>query len=119
MRDALVGHLLGRLDDLESGLAYIEENSASGAVPGDAIRIMQIEDGDLDAIFDEDVLRSRKFPLTMKDVKSWITRAMAMEEMDDKHALFAELAALEDAFEDLEQKVRDAVWAIDEAANMR
>ncbi|MEU1365031.1 hypothetical protein ABZ454_02700 [Streptomyces sp. NPDC005803] len=119
VRDALVGHLLGRLEDLESGLAYIEENSASGAVPGDAIRIMQIEDGDLDAIFDKDVLRTRKFPLTMKDVKSWITRAMAMEEMDDKHALFAELAALEDAFENLEQKVREAVWAIDEAANMR
>ncbi|MFJ9675339.1 hypothetical protein ACIRP5_31675 [Streptomyces sp. NPDC101221] len=119
VRTALVDHLLGRLDDLESGLAYVEENSANGAAPGDAIRIMQIEDGDIEAIFNSNVLRSRKYPLTMKDVESWIERATAMADMDDKHALFAELAALEDAFEDLELKVREAVWRIDEAANMR
>jgi len=119
VRTALVDHLLGRLGDLESGLAYIEENSADGAIPGDAIRIMQIEDGDIEAIFDNEVLRSRKYPLTMKDVKSWIERATGMEGVDDKHALFAEFAALEDAFEDLEEKVREAVWRIDEAANMR
>ncbi|QTD95776.1 hypothetical protein [Streptomyces cyanogenus] len=119
VRTALVDHLLGRLDDLESGLAYIEENTSGGAIPGDGIRSMQIEDDDLEAIFDKQALRSRKYPLTMKDVRSWIERATAMEGMEDKHALFAELAALEDAFEDLEQKVRKAVWVIDEAANMR
>ncbi|MFI9616898.1 hypothetical protein ACIHCM_35395 [Streptomyces sp. NPDC052023] len=119
VRTALVDHLLGRLDDLESGLAYVEENSVNGAAPGDAIRIMQIEDGDIEAIFNNEVLRSRKYPLTMADVKSWIERATAMEDMDDKHTLFAELAALEDEFEDLESKVREAVWRIDEAANMR
>ncbi|MDQ0408790.1 hypothetical protein J2S50_007422 [Streptomyces sp. DSM 40167] len=80
---------------------------------------MQIEDGDIEAIFNNEVLRSRKYPLTMTDVKSWIERATAMEDMDDKHTLFAELAALEDEFEDLESKVREAVWRIDEAANMR
>lgn len=37
----------------------------------------------------------------------------------DKHALFAELAALEDAFEGLAQKVCEAVWSIDEAADIR
>jgi hypothetical protein len=119
VRTSLVDHLLGRLDDLETGLDYIEESSRSGAIPGDAIRIMQIEDGDLDAIFDKEVLRSRRYPLTMKDVKSWIERATAMESLDDKHALFAELAALENAFEDLEQKVSKAVRSIDEEANMR
>ncbi|MEU0221161.1 hypothetical protein ABZ281_41775 [Streptomyces sp. NPDC006265] len=119
VRTALVDHLLGRLDDLESGLAYVEENSVRGAAPGDAIRAMQIEDGDIEAIFDNQVLRSRNYPLTMEDVKSWIERATAMADMDDKHALFAELAALEDAFEGLESKVREAVWRIDEAANMR
>ncbi|MFM9462638.1 hypothetical protein ACKI1K_07265 [Streptomyces scabiei] len=119
VRAALVDHLRGRLDDLEWGLAYVEENSVNGAVPGDAIRIMQTEDGDIEAIFDKGVLRSRMYPLTMKDVESWIERATAMEDMDDKHALFAELAALEDAFEGLESKVREAVRRIDEAANMR
>jgi len=38
--------------------------------------------------------------------------------MEDKHVLFSEFAALEDAFEDLEEKVRETVWRIDEAANM-
>ncbi|WP_406467816.1 hypothetical protein [Streptomyces sp. NBC_01594] len=118
VRTALVEHLLERLDDLESGLAYIEENITGGAIPGDGIRTMQIKDDDLEAIFDTQALRSRKYPLTMKDVLSWIQRATAMENMDDKHALFAELAALEDAFEGVEQKVREAVWSIDEAANM-
>ncbi|MGW1496388.1 hypothetical protein [Streptomyces sp. NPDC002402] len=119
VRTALVEHLLARLDDLESGLAYIEENITGGTIPGDGIRIMQIEDDDLEATFDKQALRRRKYPLTMKDVQSWIERATAMESMDDKHALFAELAALEDAFEGLELKVREAVWSIDEAANMR
>ncbi len=54
-----------------------------------------------------------------RDVRSWTERATMMEGMDDKHALFAEFAALENAFEDLEQKARKAVWSIDEAANMR
>lgn len=52
-------------------------------------------------------------------IETWIERATAIEGQDDKHALFAEFAALEDAFEDLEQKVREAVWHIDEEANMR
>ncbi|WP_460889028.1 hypothetical protein [Promicromonospora xylanilytica] len=119
VRAALVEHLLERLDDLESGLTYIEENITGGAIPGDGIRSMQIEDGDIEAIFDSQTLRSRKYPLTMKDVESWIERATAMQSMDDKHALFAELASLEDSFEELERNVREAVWQIDEAANLR
>ncbi|MBV7700594.1 hypothetical protein [Streptomyces sp. TRM70350] len=119
VRTALVEHLLGRLRDLEFGLTYIEENITGGAIPGDGIRVMQIEDEDLEASFNREVLRSRKYPLTMNDVTSWIERAKAMSSLDDKHALFAGLADLEDAFEALEQKVRRAVWDIDESANMR
>jgi len=47
VRTALVDRLLGRLDDLESGLTYLEENNVNGTIPGDAIRIMQIEDDDM------------------------------------------------------------------------
>ncbi|GAA4256422.1 hypothetical protein GCM10022255_069160 [Dactylosporangium darangshiense] len=119
VRAALVAHLLERLDELESGLRYIEENSPNNPRPGDAIRWMQIEDGDVEAIFDDAAFRRRDYPLTMADVTSWIERATAMEEMTDKHALFAELAALEDAFEELERRVSQAVWDIDEQANMR
>jgi hypothetical protein len=64
VRSALVSHLLERLYDLESGLEYIEASSVNGAAPGDGIRWMQIEDDELEAIFKEDVLRSRKYPLT-------------------------------------------------------
>ncbi|MCX4561680.1 hypothetical protein OHA02_36570 [Streptomyces phaeochromogenes] len=119
VRAALVEHLLGRLDDLESGLAYIEENTTGDAIPGDGIRRMQVDPEDLEAAFDVQALRRRRYPLTMKDVRSWSERATAMASMEDKHELFAELAALEDAFESLERKVREVVWIIDEAANMR
>jgi hypothetical protein len=119
VRAALVEHLVERLDDLESGLIYVEQNITGGAISGDGIRSMQVEDRDVEAIFDAQALRSRKYPLTMKDVESWIERATAMQGMDDKHALFTEFARLEDAFEDLERNVREAVWHIDEAANHR
>ncbi|GIJ62666.1 hypothetical protein [Virgisporangium aurantiacum] len=119
VREALVAHLLERLEDIESGLGYIEENSMNRMRPGDAIRWMQVDDDDVEAIFDDAVFRSRDYPLTMADVASWIARATAMENMNDKHALFAEFAALEDAFEAMERQVSKAVWDIDEQANMR
>ena len=81
--------------------------------------MMQVDDDDVEAIFSIEIMRSRPYPLTMNDVASWIERASAMETLDDKHALFAEFAALEDAFEDLGRQVSQAVWEIDDAANMR
>ena len=119
VRSALIDHLLGRLDDLEDGLAHIEENMTGGALPGDAIRAMQIEDDDRDAIFDNEVMRSRTYPLTMGDLKSLIARTEAMKGVDDKHALFTEFAAIEDTFEALEGRVNEAIWQIDDEANRR
>jgi hypothetical protein len=119
VRTALVAHLLERLEELESGLGYIEESSPNHTRPGDAIRWMQVDDDDVEAIFNEAAFRSRDYPLTMADVTSWIERATAMETMTDRHALFAEFAALEDAFEVVERRVRQVVWDIDEQANMR
>ena len=119
VRTALVEHLLGRLYDIESGLSHIEENIPSGAIPGDGIRMMQIEEDDMEAVFKKEVLRSRSYSLSMNDIRTWIERATAMHGLDDKHALFAEFAALEDAFEDLEQKVYEAISHIDEEANRR
>lgn len=62
VRTALVDHLVGRLYDLESGLTYIEENITGGAIPGDGIRAMQVKRDDVEAIFDNDVMRSRPYP---------------------------------------------------------
>ena len=120
VRSALGDHLLGRLADLKEGLAYVEENlTGSDVIPGDAIRVMQIEDGDVEAIFNKEAMRSRPYPLTMNDLESWINRATALDGLADKHALFTEFGAIEDRFEKLEQNVSKAVWQIDEQANMR
>ena len=120
VRSALRDHLVSRLADLKDGLEYIEEClSYSDVTPGDAIRVMQIEEGDVDAIFNTEILRSRPYPLTMDDVDIWIDRAKALDRLVDKHALFAEFGAIEDCFEKLEQSVSKAVWQIDEQANMR
>lgn len=101
-----------------SGLNYIEEN-ARRLQPGDAIRLMQIDDGDVDAIFDSEVLRSRRLPITMQSLRDWVERAEALREVTDRDTLFAEFAILEDLFEPLEGRVNEAIWNIDEQANMR
>ena len=116
VREALVGHLRERLENLVTDLEYVEANLQGEVMAGDAIRVMQIDDDDIEAIFNNDILRTRVYPLTMSDVESWVVRATAMESMQDKHALFAEFAALEDAFESLERKVIDAACKIGEAA---
>ncbi|MDQ0375974.1 hypothetical protein [Cellulomonas humilata] len=120
VRSALGEHLLARLADLQDNIAYVEENlTGRDVIPGDAILAMQIQDGDAEAIFDPEVMRSRNYPLTMNDLRSWVERATALESMSDKHALFTEFAAIEDCFEKVEQVARKAVWDIDEQANWR
>lgn len=116
VREALVDHLRERLENLVANLEDVEANLQGEVIAGDAIRVMQLDDEDIEAIFNHDVLRARVYPVTTSDVKSWMVRATAMESMRDKHALFAEFAALEDAFESLERKVIDAVCKIEEAA---
>ncbi|WP_236049948.1 hypothetical protein [Paractinoplanes ovalisporus] len=115
---ALTGHVAARLEELESGLEYIEQNSRS-ARPGDAIAMMQAEDGDLEAVFSVEVLRRRTYPLSMADVHNWQRRAELLAGMGDRDSLFAAFAELEDAFEGLERRVARAVRCIDEEANMR
>ncbi|WP_306206174.1 hypothetical protein [Actinoplanes sp. RD1] len=118
LQDALADHLSLRLQEMLSGLNYIEEN-ARRLQPGDAIRLMQIDDGDVDAIFDSEVLRSRRLPITMQSLRDWVERAEALREVTDRDTLFAEFAILEDLFEPLEGRVNEAIWNIDEQANMR
>lgn len=120
VRSALRDHLLSRPADLEDGLACVQENlTGSDVMPGDAIRVMQIQHGDRDAIFNRAVLRARPYPLTMNDIVTWTARMVALDNLADKHALFTEFGAIEDCFEELERKVRKAVWDIDEQGNMR
>ncbi|GAA3844229.1 hypothetical protein GCM10022226_79180 [Sphaerisporangium flaviroseum] len=120
VRSALSEHLLGRLTDLQGSLAYMEENFTSDdVIPGDAIRLLQLDDGDVEAIFNPEVMRSRSVPYSMGDVTSWIARAAALEGIADRHALFTEFAAIEDSFENIEKGARQAVWSIDEQANLR
>jgi hypothetical protein len=120
VRSALSEHLLGRLTDLEDSLAYMEENFTGGdVIPGDAIRLLQLGDGDVEAIFKPKVMRSRPAPYSIDDLTSWIARATALAGIADRNALFTEFAAIEDCFENIEKGARQAVWRIDEQANMR
>ena len=69
-------HLLGRLEDLESSVAYMEANMTGSDVrPGDGYLALQIEDGDVEATFDADVMRRRGYPLSAANVPIWIQRA--------------------------------------------
>ncbi|GAA4200092.1 hypothetical protein GCM10023074_31490 [Microbispora amethystogenes] len=120
VRSALSEHLLGCLTDLQDSLAFMEENFTSDdVISGDAIRRLQLDDGDVEAFFKPEVMRSRSVPYSMDDVTSWIARATALENIADRHALFTEFAAIEDCFENIERGARQAVWSIDEQANLR
>lgn len=119
-RAALIGNLLGRLEDIADGLAYAQEEMTSrDKRPGDALILMQSDPDDIDVIFNHDALRSRPYPITMDTIRSWTDAAAAMESLTDRHALFAEFARIEDEFETLKERVQETVWAIDEAANTR
>ncbi|MCA2218029.1 hypothetical protein [Jidongwangia harbinensis] len=118
LQDALADHLSLRLEELLSGLEYIDQNNPRRNA-GEAIRLMQVGNDDVDAIFNPDVLLSRRLPITVQDIRDWAERAEALREVADRDALFAEFAALEDLFEPLERRVNEAVWQIDERANMR
>ena len=120
VRSALQDHLLARLIDLKDGIEYLQENpTIRDAMPGDAIRLLQLEDDDIDAIFSTEILRSRPCPITMDDIDTWIERATALDRLTSKHELFTEFGAIEDCFEKLECRVRKAVWKLDEQANLR
>ncbi|WP_327421134.1 hypothetical protein OG763_09780 [Streptomyces sp. NBC_01230] len=77
--------LLVRLEYLEAGVAELETNMTGPDVqPGDAILGLQIKDGDVDAIFDAAVMRSRNYPLSAACVRGWIERAAALPQLADR-----------------------------------
>jgi len=118
LQTALADHLSLRLEELLSGLEYIDKNNPNRHT-GEAIRLVQVDDDDVDAIFRPEVLLSRRFPITVQDLRDWTERAEALREVTDRDALFAEFAALEDLFERLEGRVNEAIWHIDEQDNVR
>jgi gluconate kinase len=117
---ALIENLASRLEDLEDGLAYVQENlTYRDARPGDALRLLQLDPDDIEAIFDHTAMRSRPCPITAESIRAWIQATSEMEKLADRHALFIEFARIEDEFEALERSVHEAIYQIDEAANMR
>ncbi|TCM42496.1 hypothetical protein [Kribbella sp. VKM Ac-2568] len=119
-RAALVENLAGRLEDLNDGLDYVQENlTYRDALPGDALRLLQLDPDDIEAIFDHAAMRSRPCPITMESIQTWIQATSEMEKLTDRHSLFIEFARIEDEFEALERSVHEATYQIDEAANMR
>jgi hypothetical protein len=112
-------HLLGRLDDLEYSVAYVEENLTGPDVrPGDGYLVLQIAEGDLQAIFNAGVMRTRGYPLSAASVAGWKSRAAAVAQMGDRDAMFTAFAEIEDEFQDLERAAATAVYEIDFRANL-
>lgn len=118
VRAALAEHLLERLEDLRQSLDHIDGCLTShDAQPGDAILVLQIEDGDVEAIFDQEVLRSRAFPIGYGDLDSWTARAHALKSETDRYALFIEFGSIEECFEKLEEAAQEMIFEIDDQAN--
>ncbi|MER6160736.1 hypothetical protein ABT147_35265 [Streptomyces sp. NPDC001868] len=118
VRDALTKYLLGRLDELEDNIRYVE-GFFTDLLPGDAIRIIQVAEGDIEAIFNRDVMRSRTYPHEESDLVTWRERAAALSGITEKHALFTEFAAIEMSFEELEKQSIAAVEQIDDQIQMQ
>jgi hypothetical protein len=112
-------HLLGRLEDLESSVAYIEADMTGSDVrPGDGYLALQVKDGDVEAVFDADVMRRRGYPLSAANMPVWIQRAADVANAATRDEMFTRFAAIEDEIEELERDARRAVCEIDDAANM-
>jgi hypothetical protein len=113
VRDALTKHLLGRLDELEGDIRYVEE-ILPDLQPGDAMRIIQLPEYDFEAIFNDDVMRSRTYPHDESDLVAWRERATALSGIAEKAVLFAEFADIEASFQKLEEQAQTTVMAFDE-----
>lgn len=118
VRDALTKHLLGRLEELEENIRYVE-GFFHDLLPGDALRIIQVAEYDIDAIFNRDVMRSRTYPHDEGDFVTWRERAAALSGIAEKHALFTEFAAIETSFEELERQALSSVEQIDDQVQMQ
>ncbi|WP_328689907.1 hypothetical protein OHA74_12410 [Streptomyces phaeochromogenes] len=111
VRSALTAYLDARLDQMVDGLEFIEDNLAGPLlVRGDALRLVQ---ANLAANPTLEQVRGRKYQYSKADLEQWRTRIAALESIDEKHALVSEYAAIEDSFELLEEKIRDAVFQVD------
>ncbi|MFI1808416.1 hypothetical protein ACH415_32925 [Streptomyces californicus] len=111
VRSALAAYLDARLDQMVDGLEFIEDNlGGPPLVRGDALRLVQ---ANLAANPTLEQVRGRKYQYSKSDLEQWRTRVAALESIADKHALVSEYAAIEDSFEPLEEKIKDAVLQVD------
>jgi hypothetical protein len=111
VRSAFAAYLDARLDEMVDGLEFIEDNLAGPPlVRGDALRLVQ---ANLAANPTLEQVRGRKYQYSKADLEQWRTRIAALESIDDKHALVSDYAAIEDSFELLEEKTREAVFQVD------
>ncbi|MBT2877298.1 hypothetical protein OHB37_25715 [Streptomyces albidoflavus] len=111
VRSALAAYLDARLDQMVDGLEFIEDNlGGPPLVRGDALRLVQ---ANLAANPTLEQVRGRKYQYSKADLEQWRTRIAALESITDKHALVSEYAAIEDSFEPLEEKIKDAVLQVD------
>ncbi|WP_328560430.1 hypothetical protein [Streptomyces coelicoflavus] len=111
VRSALVQYLRARLNGMEEGLTFIEDNlGIPYLVRGDALRLVQ---ANLTATTTLEQVRGRKYPYSKADLERWRSLVSALESIDDKHQLVRQYASVEDALEPFERKVEKAVTDLD------
>lgn len=117
VRSALAQYLDARLDEIGDGLTFIEDNlGVPHLVPGDALRLVQ---ANLAANPTLEQVRGKKYPYSKADMERWRNEISALKSISDKHDLVREYAAIEDAFEPLEQLVDKAVMDVDREVQLQ
>ncbi|MGW6943793.1 hypothetical protein ACWGF3_32960 [Streptomyces xanthophaeus] len=104
-------HLNARLNEVEANVAFIRENLAASTLKaGDVLRLVQ---ADLSGNPSLEQIRSRKYRYTLACFTKWRSEAQTLNGMRDRTAMFAQYAIIEDDFEPLEEKVKEAAFEVD------
>lgn len=112
VRAALIAHLVGRLDDLDEVISMIQVTLPDEYDEfDDAIRVIQTDwKNDLLPL---DELRRQRFPVSERKLGLWRRQVVSLADIDDRYAMFARFAGIEDSFEPFETEAQNLYSAID------
>ncbi len=121
--NALSAHLLDRLTDLQEGLEYIADwiSELPGSTRWDArtaLVLMQVDDETAFRLTPAGA-RATKVDVTPEDLARLREQAEAIEREADPVRSFADFAEIEDAFEAVEVKVKEALLAIEHEVQLQ
>jgi hypothetical protein len=114
IRAAVIGHLSGRIDDLEKSISVIRADIPDGYDDADDVyRVVQSDWWK--ELLAPDELRDQRFPVLGRTLELWRKQVRSLIEVDDRYEMYARYASIEDAFEPFERQVEALEEAIDRA----